>query len=222
MFKKVLIASALLGVVAGANAAGASTFGVTGTISPAACNITLSGGGLADYGSLTTQTVKTYSTLGANLYNMGPKTVPISVVCPAAQAIELAFSDNKASANFSFDIYDATRYGMTDGAGTASIGAYGASLSAALIDGIAPVGFLTATTGSTAWSTTGFGATGADVASPGYAVGFIKTAGSKVPAPITSIGGSLTLNAYVSKALVDSSTKAITMNGLATITLQYL
>ena len=223
MFKKVLIASALLASFAGVQAAGSAGFGVVGTITPATCDIVLAGGGLADYGTQTTTAVKALA-VTVNSYSLGVKPIGITVTCPSALPVELAFADNKSAQLFAVgDGYDYVRYGVGDGAGTAAIGSSDMYASSVTVDGIAPAGFLAATTGSTAWTATyGANNAGAHIIGPGHAVGFTKTAGATVPTTLTTIGGVLQIAARVSKAYVDSSTSAITLNGSGTITLQYL
>ena len=221
MFKKAIIAGALLAAVAGANAQSAG-FGVIGTINPNACTLTLSGGGVADYGTQATVAVQARSVyLGA--YNLGVKTIPLAVTCGSAIAVELAFVDNRSAQLFALgDGYDAIRYGIGNGAATTPFGTYDLTTDGLTIDGAAPAVWLSAPTGTTTWATTVVGGASAVFAQPGHAVGFGKVAGATVPSTLTTIGGVLNINARVSKAAVDAATGAMTLNGSGTISLQYL
>ena len=221
MFKKVLIASALLASVVGANAQ-STGFGVIGTIAPATCTVSLSGGGTADYGTMTTAAVQA-RTVENGAYNLGVKGIGIAVNCTAPVALELAFVDNKAAQRLNFsDTYDTLRYGLGNGSSSSVFGHYDLSLDQVLVDGVTPAVWLSAPTGTTTWATTVAGGAPAFYAQPGRAVGFDKVAGATVPASLTAITGSLVVVARVSKPIVDASTAAITLNGSGTISLQYL
>lgn len=220
MFKKALIAAAMLAAVAGAQAQSAN-FGVTGTITPAACGITLSGGGVADYGALQTPTVKAYPVVKSH-YVFGSKVVAYSVTCSAATPLQMAFIDNKAAQKTALDANDPGRYGIGDGTTTTAIGSYEVVFTSAVVDGTAAAGYLSAPTGTTTWTNTASGTFASNVASPGRAVGFKKLTADTAPTQLTTVAGNLSFNTYVLKSYVDASTAAITLNGSGTVTLQYL
>ncbi|WP_196766894.1 DUF1120 domain-containing protein [Burkholderia territorii] len=229
MNKKLVMAGVISAVVSSgvlAQAASAN-FGVTGTINPGACGISLpTGGGVADYGTLSTATVRGYTVYnggGTPAYVFGNKFIPITVTCSAPTRAELSFVDNKSGQRLSLDQYDADRYGVSDGVGgVVAIGAYTLFLSSTLLDGVAAAGYLTAPTGTTAWSSTAIGGVPASVAAPGYAVGFIKTAGNIAPDTFTTMSGNLGVTLYVDQAYVNSATNVISLQGSGTVTLQYL
>ena len=134
--------------------------------------------------------------------------------------MQLAFTDSKAGKALPYSAgSDYYRFGLVDGAaGTTPIGSYTLSFgSPTYIDSVANAGFLIASTGTTAWSSTN-----AMFAAPGKANGVIKTAGLTTPSTLTTLSGSLYLTVWLGKTYVDSSTSAITLNGGGTITLQYL
>jgi Protein of unknown function (DUF1120) len=221
MFKKVLISSVVLVAAAGAYAQSSASLSMTGSLTPVSCSITLTGGGVANYGTNETTAVRAASQTGTtNLhYSMGAKTIPLDVTCTAATPLQLAFNDSKAGKALAFNSSsDALRFGLVDGAsGTAAIGSYVMSFSSITIDGVASAGSLVATTGSTTWT-----ASNAVYAAPGKATGFIKTAGLTAPSAITTIRGSLIVDTAIGKTYVDTAKSAITLNGGGTITLQYL
>lgn len=220
MYKKLLIASAVLVAAAGAHAQSA-TFTMTGTVTPASCTLTLTGGGVADYGVNETTAIRASTQGGTtNLhYLLSPKSIPFSVTCTAATPLQLAFTDSKAGKALAYDsTSDATRFGLVDGAaGTTPIGSYAMSFGSTTIDGAASAGYLVAPTGSTAWSSSN-----AVYAAPGKATGFIKTTGLTTPSTLTTLSGTAFVSVSLGKTYVDSSKSNITLNGGGTITLQYL
>ena len=223
MFKKLLLASAMLVAAAGASAQ-SSTVGVGGTISPSGCTISLTGSGISDYGSLVKSTVTGYAVNAGTTpsYTMGSKTVGLNVTCASPTKLELAFVDNKATQIMPIDANDASRFGIANGSGTTPFGSYWLTGNALTINGVAPAVYLTSATGTTAWSTSGPNSTTANNFSSGYATGFSSVATDKVPAAVTTIGGSLTTWAFLNKSMVDASTGVLTLNGSTTISLQYL
>jgi len=223
MFKKALIASAMLVSVIGANAADTGTVGVTGGATPGACNITLAGTGTADYGILTHAQVQALAVYNSN-YNVGQKLIGITVACSGATKAEMSFTDNKAGKNFPVDVGDGVRFGVVDGSGTVAIGSYQMTFSGVTLDTVAAAGFLIAPNGTTTWDTTSTGANGvgADWVRPGYSNGFIKTAGNTVPDTFTNFAANLSVSLYLSKAYMDAATTAVTFNGTSVITMQYL
>ena len=224
MFKKVLIASAMLAAVAGANAQ-STGFGVGGTVTPSTCSISLTGAGIADYGGLTKVAVQATSQgtgSGGAYYALGNRTVALSVSCSSPIRLELATVDNKAAQKFAIDANDGFRYGIANGTNTTAFGAYVVSGSVLTLNGATPATFLTAPTGTTAWSATGFNGEAATTMAPGYATGFSATAAATIPDAVTTIGGNLTFTSYISKAVIDAATGVVTLNGSGTISLQYL
>lgn len=226
MFKKALIASAMLVAAVGAQAQSAG-LSLTGTITPASCTLILGSGGVADYGTSTAVTVRALATVaGTNVhYNMGTKTFTWTVACTAATPLQLAFTDNKAGKVLAMDSADSIRYGLVDGAsGTTSIGSYTVdftSAAATTVDGVAALGFLNAPTGTTAWASPYNSTVG--TAQPGRAVGFKGFSTTQTsPSQMTNASGTMTVSTSLGKAYADAAFTAITLNGSGTITLQYL
>ena len=227
MFKKLLLTSALLATFASAHAQSSQNFGVTGTVSPAPCNVTLTGG-TVNLGTLSQATVKGYPVLGASnsFYTIPTVLLPIGIVCAAATKVEVSFIDNKAGQNLPFNSFDIVRFGVTDGAsGTTPIGAYviGFSTATTTIDNVAPAVYLSALNGSTTWSNkTALTSLAASLAAPGYTTGFAKTATATAPDSFTTLSGNLSISIYLGKTYIDSATTAVTPTGSGTLTLVYL
>jgi hypothetical protein len=225
MLKKIIIASASLIAVAGAQAQ-SSTLTIGGTVNAPSCVVTLTGGGAIDYGTTPITVVKTYSkTSGGYAFPM--KTVDYSLTCDVPIAAVLAFSDKYAGKAWTGTTMIAdVRYGVVDNADQ-SIGVLALSNSAAsmLVDNVAAVGALAAPVGTNTWLTTN-GPTGAVSALtstvPGYAVGFIKASGQTVPQPISNVTGTYSIGLRLNPTIVDSATSLVTFKAGATVTVQYL
>jgi type 1 fimbria pilin len=227
MFKKVLIASAVLIAAAGAHAQSSAVITMTGTISPGTCTVTLGGAaaGVADFGTSTAATVRA-STLVAGTnphYDMGTKTFTWNVACTAATPLQLAFTDAQSGKVVPMNAStDSQRFGLVDGAsGTTAIGSYGLSFAAGTVaaDGATPKGYLSAPIGANSGWVSTYGLT----IVPQRAVGFMTaTTAQSTPSAITTASGTLSVNVLLSKAYADVATKNIVLNGGGTITLQYL
>lgn len=224
-FKKVLIVSAVLAAAFGAQAQQSGSFGVTGTVTTQPCSITLSGGGVADFGAQQKSAVQAMPIVGSGAaYQLSTQhPIPITVQCTAPTRFVMGFADNKAAARTPLGtVDDVLQFGMTDGAGTATIGGYYVNLASVTADGAAPAGFLHAAYGSTAWGTTNAGTAHNNYVSNQWTSGVIKTAGVTVPDPVTTLGGNLTINAVLNKAYVDAATAPITLSGSGTVTIFYI
>ena len=220
MFKKIAVSMLLIASAFNAQAAGSAPFGVTGTITPAACDVTLTGG-VVSLGVLSTVTVRGYTNDGRGMYQVPAVPVPISIVCSASTHVAILFADNHAGKAFPMDGYDLQRFGIVDGNGTASIGAFRMFFNNTTIDGAAVNQFLNTPAGTPAWSPNGF-VDSAATANPGRITGFSKTAGATTPDALTTLSGTLNFLIWVSKAYVDSATNSITPAGSGTISLVYL
>lgn len=231
MFKKAMIAGAVALVSVGANAATANLT-VTGTITPEACAIALTGGGLVDYGSLSSQTVKGYGSYYGTDYAAPAKTIGLAVTCSAPTAVSLAWTDNRASSKMAFDAYDAVRFGLGL-SGSAKIGAYalafgqdgGSTTYVATTGGAAtaPAGYLVRPKGSvagTAWAAP----TGLDGGyfNPANSVGIKHAAADTAPPALVAWNSTVSVGALFNKALVDTATSVITLDGSATVAVEYI
>lgn len=219
MLKKILFTAAILTAITNVHAAGSAPFGVTGTITPAACNVTLTNG-VANMSS-TSAVIKAYSTVGG-AYILPELAIPIGVICTAATKVAVSFVDNLSGKRITVDSNDGVRYGMVDGAGTTAIGSYQMRLYGVTMDGVAAGQFMTAVTGATTWATTGVTGLNAGYGAPGYSVAFSKTAGAVIPDSFTTFAGTFGLDPFISAAYVNAATSAITPTGSGTLALVYL
>ena len=226
MFKKLLLTSALLVTFATALAQSSQNFGVTGTISPSPCSVTLTGG-VANLGTVSKAIVKAYTPAANDTVYLVPFVlVPIAVICGAATKVEVSFTDNKSGKKFPVDANDLIRFGITDDtAGTQAIGSYQVSFSDTTIDNVVVGVYLSAQngTGPITWLTKIAGTFfSSNVVAPGYVTGFAKTAGAGTPDAFKTLSGNLNFQAYLSKAYIDSATNNVKPTGSGTLTLVYL
>lgn len=220
MFKNLLITVALSTIITSAHAAGSANFGVTGSILPGACAVTLTNG-VVNLGTITNTAAKSYA-IYQGAYTIPPVTIPISITCSKATKIAVSLVDNFAGKILSLDSADALRYGMVDGAGTVAIGAYHMNFSGVTIDNVAVAQFMTAVNGTRNWATTSVGGASATFIAPGYSTAFSKTASSIVPDTFTTLVGNLNMAPYISTSYVNAATSAITPIGSGTLAVVYL
>lgn len=223
MFKKIILAAAMLTAITTVHAAATAPFGVSGSITPTACAVTLTGG-VASLGTLSFATVKSYGQ-NATGYNMTPVVVPVGITCPSAMKVALSFTDNLAGKIVAMDSNDAMRFGLVNGtSGTTAIGSYQLSLTSVTLDSNA-VGSLMVAPGvatPTAWSSTGAAGLNSSFPLPGYSTTFSKSTSSTTPDSFTTMAGSLTISATIGTAYLGAATATITPNGSGTLALIYL
>ena len=225
MFKKLLLTSALLATFASAHAQSSQNFGVTGTVTPGACNVTLTSG-VANLGTITQATAKGYAvrTGTVNSFYVPPmQLIPINISCGAATKVEVSFVDNKPGKNMAVDGGDVFRFGMVDGAaGTSAVGAYEMSFISTTIDTVAVGTLLHAANGATSWNKSIVTGISNAYIAPGYTTGFAKAAAATVPESLTTVAGTLQMQIFLSKTLVDGLTTTFSPTGSGTLTLAYL
>lgn len=227
MFKNSLIAGALVLASMGSYAASANLT-VTGTIIPEACAVTLGNGGVADFGNLSSATVKSSNvSTGVNsLYVAPPKSISLNVVCSAPTAIALNWTDNRASSRVALNADDNLRFGLGVSNG-ANVGTYQLGFAALQVAGAiggtpaTPAGHLTRAKNTTGAWTVPTGAASVYF-TPTTAVGFKLASGDATPPAIAQVSGNVSVEAWFSKTLVDSATSAITIDGSATVALEYI
>ena len=221
IFHKTIAFTSLMACVVIASAAGSASFGVTGTITPSPCVMTINNNGNAHFGEKTSLQIKELSG-NSELYDFGNMSIPISVMCGHPTKVVMSFIDNLAGKNFPLDANDAVRFGITDDIGTAGIGTYQINLAGLTVDNIAPAAFLAAANGSTTWSRNGPTALPSSYAAPGWQVGFAKNGGSFSPDSLSNIGGAINMHVWISKKYVEYSKNMATLKGSGTVTLSYL
>lgn len=221
MLNNIIIFTSLVGCVIGASAAGSASFGVTGSITPSPCVMTINNSGNAHFGDKTSLQIKEMGGT-TDLYDFGNSSIPISVMCGHPTKVVMSFIDNLAGKNFPLDANDPIRFGIIDNNGSAAIGTYQIDLSGLTIDGVSPAAFLAAINGSATWSKNGPTALPSNYAAPGWQVGFTKTGSTLSPDSLSNIGGAINIHMWISKSYVENSKNMATMKGSGTVTLSYL
>lgn len=210
---------------------------VTGTIKPAACTPTITGGGTIDYGNIG------LNTLSATDYTPLPeKQVDFSITCDAPAKIALKATNGRpgtaAGAPDGVGGFGESPVGLfTDatgkgwgvaGLGTAegkNIGGFGMRLAAGTVkatvnDVEKEVFSITSADGGITWSTSRMGnLQRSDV------VGLASwgaTSDDKTPVALTTLSGKLGVQAYINKTSELHPTGEIKLDGLSTIELVYL
>ncbi|KFC76668.1 DUF1120 domain-containing protein [Buttiauxella agrestis] len=206
---------------------------VIGSISPAACTPTISGGGTIDYGNIKASSLKAddYTVLDV-------KTLDIAITCSAPTVVgihaingrpnTLAGGGQSSVTGQSQQspvvlLGMPTTYAVGLGLdGSTPIGGYAGKLdtSSVLLDGVAVEGLnATSTDGSGTWSKYSKGVLytpfGFDLFSWG-------ASGSSVPVAFTNMTGKLSVQAYINKSSELQLSKTINLDGLTTIELVYL
>ena len=229
MFKKAMIASAVLAAAFGAQAQSAG-WTVIGTVNPTPCTVSITGGGVADYGTLTATYVKARTQVGTvgsatapraySLSALGTKNLPLVISCATPTKFALSLVDNGGSPLWT----DGPRWGLGTTSDGTKIGYYEISLADLKIKPL-PADALAAPatrmyTAGVATSSSVYTAFNGVGAGPGFSVGFSATAAATTPDSLSEVSGNLQItNALLNKDLVDSATTAITLAGKGTLTL---
>ncbi|MHA7845305.1 DUF1120 domain-containing protein [Serratia sp. D1N4] len=205
---------------------------VIGTISPAACAPTLSGGGTIDYG-----TIKT-STLATDAFTLLPeKQLDFAINCDAPAKVAITAHSQRGVSAVKADgtlaeltTTTAGLFGISGGTvavvglgmdGAKGIGGYGLRLAAGTMtaDGVA-VDSIMSNGSTTAWVAATTGSVFNTPAALRYA-SWAK-AGTTTPVAFTTLAGKLGVQAYINKASELDLTKPVVLDGLTTLELVYL
>jgi hypothetical protein len=226
MFKKAIIAGAVLAAVSGAHAATTANLTITGTITPAACDLTLSAGNV-NLGTLQVATVQAGAVIGpvgSQQYSVAQGSVGLNVICSAPLAFALYANDNRASSLMGLgDSADEVRFGLGTSGGT-NIGHVAFWM---------PDAQVTTTVGGVAAAAAGtlnrVGTTGPWTSGPAAvflshaaAQAFQSGAGQTSPVPLAALTSTVNVLPFINKSLVDSATSAINVDGAITVVLQYI
>ncbi|MDI3439201.1 DUF1120 domain-containing protein [Erwinia sp. V90_4] len=234
MMKKTVLALALLATTASAFAADSVDVRVIGTIVPAACTPTLSGGGTVDYGTIKADTIS------ATDYTVLPeKQIDFSISCDAPAKVALTAASGRPGSIavgtetaqgvayppfnlFGLNGVAAAGLGMD---GSDKIGGYAVRIdnSTVTADGAA-VDSLRADNRAgvvSAWTNDAWAGI---VYSPYSQVRMTSWAapGTTTPVAFTNLAGKLGVQAYINKGDALDLSKPIHLDGLTTITLLYL
>lgn len=233
MFTKSLVFGALL-LAASASQAKSNILAVSGTIGVTACTLSLSGGGVANFGALTAHDVQTAPVtddLGVSRYVVGiTKTVTMTVLCPTAAKVALSFVDNRATSASPSAAVNIYRLGLgtytVPGGVAANIGSYylyaptinvkatAAAVAAAPASRLYTAG---AASSTSIWHKAADSET--NYIAVGNSLGFATTATSTTPDSLVSIVGDLDMRIELLTATVNSATTTITLDGSTTVTL---
>ncbi|MCG3098285.1 DUF1120 domain-containing protein [Enterobacter sp. DRP3] len=228
VFYKTLIAAALAVSASQAMAAGDSLdVKVIGQIVPSACTVAVSGGAVFDYGTIKAETLATddYTMLGV-------KTADLSVTCEAPTKVALLTTDMRAdsivtisgkkwAANGGTVDTSVSSLGLGDANG-AHIGAWAMWMEPATVkaDGnsVIPIGTSTplisadwgVPTSGTSW-----------LAQTGFYKSWAAP-GTLTPVALTTLTGTLSVQAAINKGSELDLTQSITLDGLANIQIYYI
>jgi hypothetical protein len=205
---------------------------VIGTIDPAACTPTLSGGGTVDYG-----TIKPTALAQDAFTLLAEKQLDFAINCDAPAKVAItAHSQRGASAvkaDGSLAVLATTTaglYGVSGGNvavaglgldGAKGIGGYGLRLTSGTMtaDGVA-VDSIQSNGNTTSWATTGTGSLFNNEANVRYSSW--AATGTTTPIAFTTLAGKLGVQAYINKASELDLTKPVALDGLTTLELVYL
>ncbi|MFJ7316650.1 DUF1120 domain-containing protein [Pseudomonas sp. NPDC098747] len=205
MKKLLLLPLALAFASNAAIAANSVDLRVTGTITPAACDITLVGGDV-DFGSLSGSDLSSTSDTP-----LTPIVRNLNILCTGATQVGITAIDNRAGTNASH------AYGLGVDSASEKIGGYAIDFKATTTDGSA--GQLTRSNDSGAtWTRM---SSGFIEPSPTQIWSWAAT-GTNAPIPVTSVNQEFEIDASIAATnTLDTSTE-ITLDGSATIELVYL
>lgn len=217
--KTSLVAALLASASIGAFAAETADLTVKGVIKPAACDITLSGGAIVDFGNIPANTLS-----DTGFTNVGNKRFDIVVSCDAATKFGLSAVDNRAgtvpTGIGSFLVgnqTDTAVYGAGEDSGKKIGGYLIARTGEPTVDGATGSLLVSDNGGPWAFASSGWGAMAPTrVQSP-------SLSGSSVPGQFKTFTQSYEVWLAVNKkADLPSLTKDINIDGMATFTLKYL
>lgn len=231
--KKTIIALALAGIscglVSNAFAADTADLNVTGTVSTGACTPTLDNGGVADYGSINVSSLEP-----SKVNQLGSKHIAMSVSCTSATSVGVSVVDDRDDSvapntkpntdghntDLSFGLGElglgTTAQGVDIGAWTLQIeganGTNGTDTYTQLLENVANMwNDVTATMNASAQIVA---PTGVDI----YTMGD----GNGSPTPVTAMNFDLVTNVAVAPTDTLSLTDDTSLDGQATISLDYL
>ena len=229
LFSKTLSAAIIAAFASQAMAAGDSIdIKVIGQIVPAACTASVAGGATVDYGTMKT------STLAKDDYTMlAVKNVDLSITCEAPAKIALKTQDMRSDSvvaltgkSWGMKASSVAANGKELGLGTSNgknIGAWAMWMEPASVKADGKSVDALDTTGtpnaSSTWTKAAGGA--AWLASNGSYKSWGET-GTVTPVALTTLTGTISVQAGINKASELDLTKPVTLDGLATLQVYYL
>ncbi|MEW5558768.1 DUF1120 domain-containing protein [Enterobacter asburiae] len=232
VMRKTLLATMLAATAGQAMAAGDSVdVKVRGQFVPAACTTTVSGGGTVDYGTIKAETIAK-----DDFTMLAVKNLNLSIACEAPMKIALHTTDMRADSTVTLTgkswnvkaqggAYSSNTSLGLGKSGDKNIGSWAMwmepdSIKADgnAVDVIAISGLPTATTDS--WSKPGSGTTW--LAQTGDSYKSWAATGTTTPIALTTLNGTLSVQAGINKGSELDLTKTVTLDGMATLQVFYL
>jgi hypothetical protein len=242
MFKKAMIASAVLAAAFGAQAQSTASWSITGTVAASPCVITLAAP--APWNTLPIAQVKGWQTVAATVpvsatagatYYGGTgatqRTAALDVTCATPAAVALRYTDGKTGTAFTPE-GSASAFGLgtyTPAGGTATnIGAAlinhsGLQIKALATDTLAAPAKRLVTVGTATGSSTWTTAVAGDAwVNPANSYAYSTVATDTVPGAVSQISGNLLFRLHMNKALMDAANSDINFASTGTVTLTTL
>lgn len=209
--KKALLGSLLALSTTSVFAVDSADLRVIGTIAPGACTPTFTGGGTIDYGVITiaslSQTAETA---------LSPRSIGYTITCNAPIPISLTWGDSRGG---SVTAPSAARFGLGTHSG-ANIGRYTIqSIVAGTLGDGAAVALLQRANPTTAWSP---GSNTIFNANDGLLATSFAEIGERVPNAYSTYTGTLSVITTINPLQGLDTTTEITLDGLSTMTVNYL
>lgn len=236
MMKKTVLATLLMAAAGQAMAVGDSVnIKVRGQFVPAACSLAVDGGGTVDYGKIKAETIAK-----DDFTMLGVKTVGLSITCEAPTKLALHTTDMRAGSAvsmtgkawnvkakggaYSVDNNQSLGLGLGQDGGK-NIGAWAMWMEpdAVKVDGsaVVPIGLVGLPTNTTdSWSKNNSGTTWLANAADIY-YSWAKT-GELTPLAVKTLTGTLSVQAGINKGSELDLTKAVHLDGMATVQVFYL
>lgn len=209
-----LLAAALF-AAASTNAAAQSTTGVVnigGSIVPSSCTVTMTGGGIADYGTIAYSTLNQAATKALAAVNVNTE-----FECTGPTLFAFTLTDNKIASNSRTDLSQS--YGLGETADTVKIGFFVVNTVNAIRDGAAAT--LVQSSNKTSWSTAGVTSNWNRVNGPGTNVYRAFGSGTAVDA-LTEASIDIAVEPIINSRNVLKLTQDATLDGNATLEITYL
>jgi hypothetical protein len=202
---------------------------VIGTIDPAACVPTLSGGGTVDYG-----TIKPTALATDAFTVLEEKQLDFAITCDAPAKVAITAHSQRGASAVKADgtlaemaavpsIFGSPSNTAVVGLGldgTKGIGGYGIRLAAGTMtaDGVA-VDSIQSQSNTTSWAATAYGSL---LNTSALRYSSWAATGTTTPIALTTLTGKLGVQAYINKASELDLTKPVVLDGLTTLELVYL
>lgn len=215
--KKALLGSLLLISATSAFAVDTAPLTVIGTIAPTACTPTFAGGGVVDYGLIPTASLSTTANT-----TLPSRPISYTIHCDAPISIGTGWADNRSGSAIDDPSYNGYQSFGLGKQGTANIGAYTVSQDAAGAtgDGTA-VDLVYRDNAANGW--TAVPATGVRMYNGLLPrVVAYAPAGTVAPGAYSDFAATLTVIATVAPTSTLDLTTSVTLDGLSTMTVNYL